>query len=584
MDINIDKLIELNQKDRELRPYQRKNKEQIYDSWRDCKSVMLQMPTGTGKTRLFVSLMRDIFVLGATQKIAYKILVLVHRTELIDQIDVELGIKYNLAHGIIQSGEKERKHYPLQIASVQTLSRRLDGWKDKDFDFIIVDEAHHITAENYVKIINEFPNAKLLGVTATPCRLSGDGFSTIFEKLILSPSIKDFIKKGYLSTFKYYSVAKYSYIQREIDKIKKVCNGDYALDELERICDNNKIRAQVIDTYIKNAKGKKGIVYTINKEHNTKLCTDFIANGFNAVALDSDTPINERKKYIDAFKRNEIDIICNVNLFTEGFDCPDIEFIQLARPTKSLSLFLQQIGRGLRKSESTNPVIILDNVGLYNKFGLPDSYRNWQSHFCNRKKEEKKNERILSNTTRKRHEPDLTEGREEVYIIKSPDDLSFSNERSECLWYIFDEFNTMASKLSSKIFESLKLKDAGYIYNGKYLYGIELSKQIKNIEAININLMEEYNKIMYRFCCGRHKRIAHEIEALSPTNTELISYYSEFRNIPFSIYPTEFNIKEIEKYSNFSIYIHFILSLDYINIKERINIMNKMSEWNGEDC
>ena len=185
--------------DNSLRDYQKENKLKIYKAWDEGKSVMLQMPTGTGKTRLFVSIINDLFHFSRENRKAVRVLILVHRTELIDQIDNELGFKYGLAHGIIQSGDRERKHYPFQLASVQTLSRRLDKWSDKEFDFIIVDEAHHVKADSYLRIINTFPNAKVLGVTATPVRLNGQGFTDVFQELIVSPSVKHFIDEGYLS-------------------------------------------------------------------------------------------------------------------------------------------------------------------------------------------------------------------------------------------------------------------------------------------------------------------------------------------------------------------------------------------------
>ena len=322
-------------KDDTLRGYQQDNKQKIYDALERVNSVMLQMPTGTGKTRLFVSIIKDIFQYSRDNKQVLKVLVLVHRTELIDQIDEELGFRYNLAHGIIQAGEKERKIYPIQLASVQTLGRRLDKWTDKEFDFIIVDEAHHVKADSYQKIIKTFPRAKLLGVTATPVRLNGHGFTDIFDELIVSPSVKQFINDGYLSQYEYYSVARSSFIQQEIDGIKKFSQGDFAESELERVCDNDRIRAQVVKTYLDFANNKKGIVYTVNKEHNKNLCKEFNEKGVHAVAIDSDTPKELREKYIQQFRRGDFQIICNVNLFTEGFDCPDIEFVQLARPTKS---------------------------------------------------------------------------------------------------------------------------------------------------------------------------------------------------------------------------------------------------------
>ena len=424
--------------DADLRPYQSKNKNRIYESWKEHNAVMLQMPTGTGKTRLFVSLLRDIHCYAAKIRTQIRVLILVHRIELIDQISYELGVRYGLAHGIIHSQDRERPMFPFQIASVQTLNRRLDRWSERTFDFIIVDEAHHVLAESYKKIINTYPNAKVLGVTATPYRLSGAGFRPEFDVLIESESIREFIKKGYLSDYEYYSIAPFSQMQHQIDDITKVdSSGDYANSELMEICDKNKIRAQVVEAYLKYAKGKKGIVYTINKLHNKHLCESFCESGVSAVAIDSDTSTEERERLIQQFKRGEIDVLCNVDIFSEGFDCPDIEFVQLARPTKSLSLYLQQVGRGLRVCEGKEKTIFLDNVGLYNSFGFPAEKRPWQGYFDgvegvveNKIKRERKTDSTkLRNIVR-----DLTEGNEKVYLIHSTSEFDYVYDRFRLIY------------------------------------------------------------------------------------------------------------------------------------------------------
>ena len=459
MEFNFDNIAQIAQKDEGLRDYQKENKQKIFEAWKTCNSVMLQMPTGTGKTRLFVSLIRDLFDYCAQTKYAVKVLILVHRTELIDQIDEELSLKYSLGHGIIQSGDRERKVYPIQIASVQTLSRRLKNWVDKAFDFIIVDEAHHITAQSYRNIISSFPKAKLLGVTATPCRLSGEGFSDIFEKLIISRPVKDFIKQGYLSEYDYYSVGRGSYIQKQIDAIKKFSQGDYDEQEMERVCDNDHIRAQVVETYLKYANGKKGIVYTINKEHNKNLCNAFKTAGVCAVAIDSDTSRDDRSQCIDDFKAGKITIICNVNLFTEGFDCPDIEFIQLARPTKSLALYLQQVGRGLRISGNKEKTIFLDNVGSYNRFGFPSSNRHWRYHFEGHELNEKQkddSEKTRTEISRKRN-PDTTEGTEKVHLIQTTDEVKYIKSRADLFLDIFNAYNDILVSLYDERTSTLEL-------------------------------------------------------------------------------------------------------------------------------
>lgn len=369
-------------RDRTLRDYQSEGKAKIYQMWTQMRSIMFQMPTGTGKTKLFVSIARDLFDWGAQRKIAVKILFLAHRIELLEQIDETLGVKYHLAHAMIVSQNREQMYYPLQIASVQTLIRRLDRWADKDFDVIIIDEAHHVKADSYKKILHAFPRAKVLGVTATPYRMSHESFRPEFDELITSYPVAKFIKDGWLCDYEYYSIRPESRIQLDINSISRFAlDGDFLDEAAVDIMDKDEIRAGIVSTYERYAKGKKGIIYTITKAHNAHICSQFVAKGYRAVAIDDKTPAEVRKQYVNDFKRGKIDIICNVNIFSEGFDCPDMEFVQLARPTKSLSLFLQQVGRGLRPASGKDKLIILDNVGLYNRFGFPSARRHWRRHF-----------------------------------------------------------------------------------------------------------------------------------------------------------------------------------------------------------
>lgn len=409
-------------KDEQLRDYQLENKLKIYEHLEVHQSVMLQMPTGTGKTRLFASIVKDIHNLSIKDKKAYKVLILAHRNELIKQISENVGIQYGIAHGKIMSKNWEEDYYPTQVASVQTLIRRLDKWGDKKFDFIIIDEAHHALAQSYVKICNEFPDAKILGVTATPYRMSKSSFRSMFDELIISYSISEFIKRGYLSEYEYYSIKPSSKIQNLVDNINEFdFDGDYAEKALSNSFDKDKIRANLLDTYFKYANGKKGIIYTINKRHNEHVCNLYINAGIIAKAIDSDTNHEERNRIVKDFKNGNIQILCNVNIFSEGFDCPDVEFIQLARPTKSLSMYLQQVGRGFRIHEDKEKVIFLDNVGLFNRFGLPSANRKWLKHFNGSKDSEEFSQDNNSNETVRfieiDIETDIEEGNEEFELI-----------------------------------------------------------------------------------------------------------------------------------------------------------------------
>lgn len=369
-------------KDTTLRDYQTDAKEKIYKMWIQKRSVMFQMPTGTGKTRLFASIVRDLFDWGVEHKKPVKILILAHRKELIEQIDKHIGLYYNLAHALIISKSIEQKNYTVQIGSVPTLIRRLSRWTDKDFDIIIIDEAHHVKADSYRRILKEFPRAKVLGVTATPYRMNGASFHPEFDDLIISQPVINFIKKKWLSEYQYYSIRPSSRVQKDIDSINRFAlDGDYLDAAMIDVMDKDEIRAGIVECYERYARGKKGIVYTINREHNEHVCSRYIERGYKAVAIDSETPEDERDRLVKEFKSGKNDIICNVNIFSEGFDCPDVDFIQLARPTKSLSMYLQQVGRGLRPAKGKDHLIILDNVGLYNRFGFPSARRHWRYHF-----------------------------------------------------------------------------------------------------------------------------------------------------------------------------------------------------------
>ena len=376
------RLSELQEIDETLRPYQVTGKKEIYRAWDTCRTVLFQMPTGTGKTRLFSSIIKDIRRLWQEDKVVRRVLVLAHRKELIDQIDETLSFKYGISHGIIKSGVEETWNRTVQVASVQTIVRRLDKWTAKDFAYIIIDEAHHAVSSTYMKICKQFPEAKILGVTATPCRLTGDALRKLFGVLVVSQPINKFIEQHYLSAYSYYSIKPESRVQRDLDSINHFnIEGDYAEADMMRVIDNNKVRANIVEAYQKYAQGKKGIIYTINQEHNKHICEAFEKIGVKIKAIDSKTPAEERKSTVSQFRSGKIDIICNVNIFSEGFDCPDIEFIQLARPTCSLAMYLQQVGRGLRPHPKGIPATILDNVGSYNKFGLPSANRQWRRHF-----------------------------------------------------------------------------------------------------------------------------------------------------------------------------------------------------------
>jgi len=406
-----------------LRDYQQLAKEDIFDKWNLIDNILYQMPTGTGKTRLFTSIIRDINIWGLRHNINFRILIIAHRSELIEQSSRSLD-KYRIKHGVLAGTMKDKRDLTqaIQVASIQTITHPANQCmiEDLKFDFIIIDEAHHAVASSYQKLWEFCPDAKKLGVTATPWRMNNSGFAQIFDAYIPSMSIKEFIQKGWLATYQYYSIPISSELIKSIDSIREFdIEGDYKNSALAEVCDTLKIRAQLYDSYAKNALGKKGIIYSISREHSEHICSQYQSHGVLIENIDSKTPAKVREAVINAFKNGEIDIIVNVDIFSEGFDCPDIEFIQLARPTKSLVKYIQQVGRGLRKNGDKR-CIILDNVGMYSSFGLPDEERDWELYFYGESKEYSSSKRYSRNNGNIREyvEIDLSEGDDEMILIQ----------------------------------------------------------------------------------------------------------------------------------------------------------------------
>lgn len=411
------------QNDITLRDYQQLAKEDIFDKWNLFDNILYQMPTGTGKTRLFTSIIRDINIWGLRHNINFRILIIAHRSELIEQSSRSLD-KYRIKHGVLAGTMKDKRDLTqaIQVASIQTITHPANQCliEDLKFDFIIIDEAHHAVASSYQKLWEFCLDAKKLGVTATPWRMNNSGFAQIFDAYIPSMSIKEFIQKGWLATYQYYSIPISSELLKSIDSIREFdIEGDYKNSALAEVCDTLKIRAQLYDSYAKNALGKKGIIYSISREHSEHICSQYQSHGVSIENIDSKTPAKVREAVINAFKNGEIDIIVNVDIFSEGFDCPDIEFIQLARPTKSLVKYIQQVGRGLRKNGDKR-CIILDNVGMYSRFGLPDEVRDWESYFYGESREYSSSKRYSRNNGNIREyvETDLSEGDDEMVLIQ----------------------------------------------------------------------------------------------------------------------------------------------------------------------
>ncbi len=358
--------------------YQAEMKERIDVAFRSYQSVMVQMPTGTGKTVLLSEVVK-----GEEQRVKNPwVWIVVHRRELVEQIRDTLNTMLSCPYSTLDTtspllSENSR----IKVMSIQWLSRHYQDMAEKP-SLIVIDEAHHAVAKTYAEVMNAYPEARKLGVTATPCRLNKKGFTDLFDVLLQSWPTKKFIADGRLSLYDYMSIKADSIDQRMVFGLtKRGADGDFSLKEMSEKLDVQPSIERLCDTILRYASNKKGIVYAIDIKHAEHIAEQYRVHGIHAVAISSKTPNDERRLTIDKFKAGLIQVLVNVDLFGEGFDCPDVEFIQLARPTLSLAKYLQQVGRGMRVFEGKKFCLILDNVGLYRLFGLPSDERDWLSMF-----------------------------------------------------------------------------------------------------------------------------------------------------------------------------------------------------------
>ena len=366
----------------ELFDYQEDMKSRIEKALCLHRSVMAQMPTGTGKTYLLTAVI-DSFVRANPKA---KVWIVAHRRELVSQIDetVRKFHSYSSATSSLLSS--------VRAMSIQWLMRHYDEIEEEP-GIIVIDEAHHALAKTYKEMWERFPNAKFLGLTATPCRLNGKGFTDLFDVLVQSWSVPEFISKGRLATYDFVSIKSDGVTQRLIDSLqKRGADGDYQNKEMDMLLNKKPSIERLYRSLEEFGKDRKGIVYAINISHAQKITKLYQEHGVKAIAIDSKTPATERQQDIEAFKKGDIQVLVNVDIFSEGFDCPDVEFVQLARPTLSLAKYLQMVGRGLRVAKGKKNCVIIDNVGLYRVFGLPSQVWNWNAMFEGKLKVGKKKE------------------------------------------------------------------------------------------------------------------------------------------------------------------------------------------------
>ena len=381
--------------------YQKDMVMRIEKAFRLYRSVMAQMPTGTGKTVVLASVVESF--LG--EHPLKSVWIVAHRRELVSQIqetiervfsnrlaEKEDGSSDNLIEKPLDSSLFTLHSSLIKAMSIQWLARHYDEIGEEP-GMIVIDEAHHALAKTYKVMWERFPKAKFLGLTATPCRLNGKGFTDLFDVLVQSWSVPEFISKGRLATYDFVSIKSNGVTQRLIDSLqKRGADGDYQNKEMDMLLNKRPSIERLYRSFEEYGKDRKGIVYAINISHAKKIVELYQEHGIKAVAIDSKTPAAERQADIETFKKGDIQVLVNVDIFSEGFDCPDVEFVQLARPTLSLAKYLQMVGRGLRVAKGKKCCVIIDNVGLYRVFGLPSQIWDWKATFEGRLKYSRKKE------------------------------------------------------------------------------------------------------------------------------------------------------------------------------------------------
>jgi DNA repair protein RadD len=353
-----------------LRDYQTDLIDRIIKSLAEgFKKILVVLPTGGGKTVVIAEFVKDL-----VEKIK-NVLFLAHRRELIFQGSEKLE-SFAIDHGIIMSGEEKSLLHSVQVASIQTLAARIKRNRINPpmADTIIVDEGHHATATTYLKIFEKYPEAAIIGFTATPCRKDGRGLGAVFETLIEGPSISELTGQGHLVGCQYYSPTKAELINL---KGLQVQRGDYSEKQLAERIDTPEIIGDIVSNFARVCPDRKAIVYTVSIKQSIHVQECFEQAGFKCAHLDGNTDKKERDAILKQLKSGDIQIITNCQVLTEGWDCPEISCCILARPTKSFGLYLQMVGRVLRPFPGKNDAIILDHSGAVHEHGFIDEDIPW---------------------------------------------------------------------------------------------------------------------------------------------------------------------------------------------------------------
>ena len=338
------------------------------------KAPCFVSPCGSGKTVLFA------YITDRSQSKGKRVTIMVHRAELIRQICKAL-LDREIEYGLCQSGKTEQPNKLTQVASVQTLVRRLDRIPKPDL--LIIDECAHATAASYRAILEKWKDVTTLGVTATPSRLSGESLGDVFDTLVMGPTVKELIKLGFLCQPVYYCPPS----GVNLSDVHTVA-GDYNKAEMIEAMDKPRITGSAVEHYSRLCPNKPAIAFCTSLKHAEHVAVSFREAGFHSEVIEGEMSEQERIAKVRGLGDGRIKVLTSVDLISEGFDLPIVAAAILLRPTQSLSLFIQQAGRAVRPAPGKDKAIILDHVGNVLRHGFLETDREWslEPGFAKKKK------------------------------------------------------------------------------------------------------------------------------------------------------------------------------------------------------
>lgn len=365
----------------QLRYYQQNAVNDIRNSYLSGKRApLLVLPTGGGKTVVFS------YIAATSQSKGNRVLILVHRVELLRQTSAKLS-EAGVYHGLISPKYTPTLNAPVQVASVQTLIKRLD--KIAPPDLIIIDEAHHAIAGSWRTVLEAYPNARVLGVTATPCRGDGTGLGQVsggvFDDIVIGPQVPELIENGFLVKPIIYAPKQ----KLDLSSVK-ITRGDYDVKQVSDLVDKPTITGDAVSHYMRICPGAPAVVFCVSVAHAQHVAEEFRRAGFRAYHADGSLEDDVRARILNGLGNGTVDVVTSCDLISEGTDIPAIGCAILLRPTQSLGLYIQQVGRALRTANGKSHAYILDHVGNVLTHGLPEEYREWSLEGEKKKKRGKK--------------------------------------------------------------------------------------------------------------------------------------------------------------------------------------------------